>query len=405
MIALLTLALLLLASTAALLAAADGALLAAGTAAPTQIIRDPERAHRALGLSRVLAHLATGTVAALAAWTVTDRPGVATAVTLGVVLVVVCLVEGAARFAGSVSGMAAVTRLARLVGAVDAVFLPATALGVTVERALSRVLPPADAGTVRREEDAEQFREVVAAEAQVSQRDEQLLQGVFSLGETQVREIMIPRVDVVGIERNTPWSEVLDRVSSSKHARFPVFDDTLDNILGILYAKDLLPSVVRDEEPDDWTRLIRPATFIPSSKAVDHQLRDFKAQQTHIALIMDEFGGLAGVITIEDILEVIVGEIHDEYDVEEPEVHQEGDDRFWIAGHVSLSELSELLDADMEREGLTTVGGLVYEAFEGVPAAGQSTSIGGFHVIVERVRRRRVERVYFERRRATTETA
>jgi len=247
-------------------------------------------------------------------------------------------------------------------------------------------------------EGVEQFREVVAAEADVTAAEEELLYGVFSLGDTQVQEIMVPRVDVVGIDKSVPWSEVLERVASSEHARFPVFEDTLDNVVGILYAKDLLPSVIADAEPqDDWSTLIRPATVIPATKTIDQQLRDFKAQRTHIALVMDEYGGTAGIVTIEDVLEEIVGEIRDEYDEEESEVRQEGHDRFWVAGRVSLADLTELVSVDFQREDLTTVAGLVYDTFGRVPRAGESRVVNGFRIVVERVRSRRIERVYLER--------
>ena len=239
---------------------------------------------------------------------------------------------------------------------------------------------------------------MVAAEAEVSPADEELLHGVFTLRDTEVREIMVPRVDVVGIEKSTPWSEMVDRVRSSEHARFPVFDDTLDNVIGILYAKDLLPEIVATREPpDDWTPLVRPASFIPATKTIDQQLRDFKAQRTHIAMVIDEYGGTAGLVTIEDVLEEIVGEIRDEYDEEEPNIRQEGREHFWVAGRVTLADLSELLGADFIREDLTTVAGLVYDAFGRVPQAGESKQIDGFRMVVERIRRRRIERVYFER--------
>jgi CBS domain containing-hemolysin-like protein len=177
-----------------------------------------------------------------------------------------------------------------------------------------------------------------------------------------------------------------------------VYDDTLDNVVGILYAKDLLPEVVASSEPpEDWTPLIRPAAFIPATKTIDQQLRDFKSQRTHIAMVMDEYGGTAGLVTIEDVLEEIVGDIRDEYDEEEPEVEQEGRERFWVAGRLTLTELSELLDAEFQREDLTTVAGFVYDAFGRVPRAGEWQVVKGYRVVVERVRRRRIERVYFER--------
>jgi CBS domain containing-hemolysin-like protein len=177
-----------------------------------------------------------------------------------------------------------------------------------------------------------------------------------------------------------------------------VFDDTLDNITGILYAKDLLPFVIDDDEPMlGWQTLVRPAAFIPISKPIDQQLRDFKASRTHIAIVSDEYGGTAGLVTIEDILEEIVGEIHDEYDDEEPEVEQEEGKRFWVAGRLTIDELSELLGQDFSQHDVATVGGLVYEAFGRVPRPGEAVSIGAYKLVVERVRRRRIERVYFER--------
>lgn len=381
---------------AALFAAADGALLATGQATPRQVIADADRAHRALALGRVLAHLLIGASLALAVMGAQWPMGVSIGVSIGLLVVSVTIIEGFARAAGYARGLAMVRRLAPVVMIADLLLLPLAWAGGTLERALGRLLPPADAKEVH-DVGAEQFREVVAAEADVTAAEEELLHGVFSLGDTQVEEIMVPRVDVVGIDKATPWSEVVDRVRSSEHARFPVFDETLDNVVGILYAKDLLPTVVAGDEPDDWSTLVRPATFIPATKTIDQQLRDFKSQRTHIALVMDEYGGIAGLVTIEDVLEEIVGDIRDEYDVEEPEIVQEGSDRFWVAGKVSLGDLSELLAYDFEREDLTTVAGLVYDSFGRVPRAGEKGTLGPFRIVVERVRRRRIERVYIER--------
>jgi putative hemolysin len=392
-------------AVATVLAAADGALVATGHAAPRPVIGDPERAHRALALGRVLAHLLTGTAIALAMDHTTLQSGMAVTLSVLLLLFNVTLVEGVARLSGFERGMSMLQRLAPIVAIADLLFLPISWFGGAVERALSRMLPPADDTTTQRDVGTERFREVVAAEADVSKAEEELLHGVFSLRDTEVKEIMIPRVDVVAIDKTTPWSEVLDRMRSSEHARFPVFEETLDNVVGIIYAKDLLPTVVAGREPDDWSTLIRPASFIPATKTIDQQLRDFKAQRTHIAIVIDEFGGTAGLVTIEDVLEEIVGDIRDEYDEEEQEIVQEGDERYWVSGRVSVADLSELLGFDFQRDDLTTVGGLVYDAFGRVPRAGESLRMRGFKVVVERVRRRRIERVYFERVPSATETA
>ena len=280
------------------------------------------------------------------------------------------------------------------------VLAPVLRAGIALDALFERFLPPPTLAerAEQLEEAAEQFRQVVAAEADVSRDEEALLHGVFSLGDTMVRDIMVPRVDIVGIDLTTPWSEVVDRVRSSEHARFPVFEDTLDNITGILYAKDLLPFIIDDDEPMlGWQTLVRAAQFIPISKPLDLQLREFKASHTHIAIVSDEYGGTAGLVTIEDILEEIVGEIHDEYDDEEPEVEQEENRRFWVSGRLTIDELSELLGQDFSQDDVATVGGLVYETFGRVPRPGESASIGAYKLVVERVRRRRIERVFFER--------
>jgi len=315
-----------------------------------------------------------------------------------VLLVVVLLAETAARAWGDAAGPALLDRLGPAVGLLQALVAPVARLAVAVDRRLAAALPSPRAEELEREATAEQFRQVVAAEATVTQDEEALLHGVFSLGDTEVHEIMVPRVNVVGIAADRPWSEVVDRVRSSEHSRFPVYQETLDEIVGVLHAKDLLPWLLRDEEPDaGWRSLARPAAFVPRSKLIGDQLRDFRANQTHIAFVVDEFGGTAGLVTIEDVLEEIVGEIRDEYDQEEPEIVVEEGRRFWVSGRVTLEELSERLDTDLEREGITTVGGLVYDVLGRVPRAGESFTLPGFRVVVERVVRRKVQRVYFER--------
>jgi CBS domain containing-hemolysin-like protein len=390
---------------AALAAAADGALLGGDPdpePSPPVVgdLRRRELAHRALALTRVLAHLAAG--AALArGFELTRADGVKGVLVMMVAaLVTVMLVEGIARSLGFATAPRFAVQLAPLVRTLEIVLAPVLRAGIALDGLFERFLPPPTVAerAEQREEAAEQFRQVVTAEADVSRDEQALLHGVFSLADTAVRDIMVPRVDIVGIDLATRWSEVVDRVRSSEHARFPVFDDTLDNITGILYAKDLLPFVIDDDEPMlGWQTLVRPASFIPISKPIDLQLRDFKASRTHIAIVSDEYGGTAGLVTIEDSREEIVGEIHDENDDEEPEVEQEEGRRFWVTGRLTIDELSELLGQDFSQHDVTTVGGLVYEAFGRVPRAGESVTIGAYRLVVERVRRRRIERVYFER--------
>jgi CBS domain containing-hemolysin-like protein len=392
----------ILAGTAAtMFAIADSALLAfhaSETEVPnSDTFADRERRHRALAMARVLAYIAAGAAFAKAL-RLSHLPGPER---IGAVLltaiVLATVTEGVGRIVGYSKPASLHKRFLGFTHVVATLLRPAVTLGAAIERIILLVMPMVE-DEEEREASTEQFREVVASEADVSSAEEELIHGVFSLGETEVHEIMVPRVDIVGVEDLTPWSEVLDRIRSSEHARFPVYHETLDEVTGILYAKDVLPSIIADEEPEHgWISLVRPPQFIPISKRIDAQLREFQASRTHIAIVSDEYGGTAGLVTIEDILEEIVGEIRDEYDVETPEIEQEGSTCYWVAGRVSIDELSDRLNADFDVEDVTTVGGLVYTLFGRVPRAGESVTRGGFRIVIERVRKRRIERVYFER--------
>ena len=276
---------------------------------------------------------------------------------------------------------------------IETVCAPVVRFGIWGDQLLHSVLPPSRDDAIEEREDAvERFREVVAAEAEAGGGDRVLVHGVFSLRDTRVDAIMIPRVDIVGIELDTPWSEVADRVRSARHARLVVFDGSLDEPVGVLYAKDLLAALVDDIEPaSGWRALVRPALYIPPTKAVEAQLREFRTSRRHIALVLDEVGGTAGLIALEGIRD-----IQDEGDVERPDIERGDGGRLWLSAGVTLEALSELLGQDLTREDVSTVGGLVMEVLGRVPAAGESLTVADHRVVIERVVRRRGERVYLE---------
>jgi len=386
---------------AALVVATDGALLAAPADAtlPAPIARAVarrERVHAALSFARLLAFLSAG---AAAGFLLRDRTSGAAWIAALFCIVSVAVCEGAARAAGDARHERALLALAPVARIADALFGPIGWASARLDARLSGLVPVPLQNDDARDAAAEQFLRVVAAEADVSSQGEALLEGVFSLGDTEVHEVMVPRVRVVGIERETPWSEVVDRVRSSGHARYPVYDDTLDEIVGVLYAKDLLRYVLDAREPEPtWVSLARPTMFIPATKTIDEQLREFRASGSHLAVVVDEYGGTAGLVTIEDVLEEIVGEIRDEHDEEEPEFVRGIDaSQFWASGRMLVEDLSGELAYDFTADDVTTVGGLVYETLGHVPRAGEAFVIGPFRVVVERVIRRRIERVYFER--------
>ena len=401
------------ATIASLAAVADGALLSevpqsasatdrGGVVPPLphvpRAVPSRERTHRALAFARVLGHGIAGSAIALALGLAERGTPQALALLALAGLITIAAAESAARAIGDALGDDHGDRLRWFTSATETVLAPVVRMGEWLDTALSEVVTDANASLERREEAAAQFREVITSEADVTGDERDLLLGIFDFGETTAEEVMVPRVDIIGIEKETPWSEVVDRVRSAQHSRVPVFEETADEIIGVLYAKDLLQSVLDDEEPTaGWLSLIRPVAFIPPSKRIADLLREFRAAGRHIAIVADEYGGTAGLVTIEDVLEELVGEIRDEYDQEERRVRSEEDTRFWVTGGMNLSDLSEALDYDFERDDVTSVGGLILETLGRVPRAGEALTIGPFRVIVERVVRRKIERVFFER--------
>ena len=393
------------AALAAACTVADGALVGAavntpphgeGSTLPHGDTRD--WAHRSLAIARVILCLVAGIAAAMA-FDLHERDAVtamllAVAISLGAAF----LLEAAPRALGERRAEAGLGGLSGLARAIEVGVSPLTACGAWLDARLLRLWPPAAPRETADGRGSDGYRAVFQTQSQLPTVQRDILRRYSSLADTEVQELMVPRVDIIGIENHTPWSEVVDRVRSSQHARLPVYDDTLDTIVGILFAKDILPAVIDGEEPTaGWETKIRPASFIPEGKSVESQLRDFKSSHNHLAIVVDEYGGTAGLITIEDVLEEIVGDIRDENDQEERPIRSEEDSRFWVSGKVTLDELAEVIGHAFQAEEVTTVGGLVFHHFGRVPKAGESTTIDGFSFTVERVVRRRVDRVFIER--------
>ncbi len=224
-----------------------------------------------------------------------------------------------------------------------------------------------------------------------------MVHGVFSLDDMTVAEVMTPRLDIVAVDVSATREEVFAILRSSEHARVLVIDGDPDSVVGIIYAKDMLEGLTAEEGAGDWHALIRPASFVPEAKTLDRQLRDFQRGPSHIAVVVDEFGGTSGIMTLEDILEQIVGEIQDEYDTEEVVPLQKVAERRWtVQGGVPLSELEAALETSFGREDVNTVGGLVLAELGHVPRPGEAFDLMGHRFEVEQVVRRRVRRVAVE---------
>ena len=236
----------------------------------------------------------------------------------------------------------------------------------------------------------------------IEPRESAMMQSVFELGETIVREVMVPRTDMVFVERGKTVRQALSLALRSGFSRIPVVGENEDDVIGIAYLKDLVEHTEsnRDSEPADKVETVmRPATFVPESKPVDALLRDMQARQIHLAIVIDEYGGTAGLVTIEDILEEIVGEITDEYDQEQPTVDWLAPGRARVTARLPVTDLAELFGVSIEAEDVETVGGLLAYALGRVPIAGSVATVAGLTLTAESLegRRNRIGTVTVER--------
>jgi CBS domain containing-hemolysin-like protein len=224
--------------------------------------------------------------------------------------------------------------------------------------------------------------------------ERQMIHSVFELGDTIAREVMVPRTDMVFIERTKTLRQAMSLALRSGFSRIPVVGENEDDVIGMVYLRDLARRSYEYRDSDSSERvesIMRPATFVPDSKPVDVLLREMQAQRIHVAVVVDEYGGTAGLVTIEDILEEIVGEITDEHDNELPRVEELADGAMRVTARLPVDELEELFGAELEQEddGVETVAGLLAQALGRVPIPGAAATVGGLQLIAEGARGRR----------------
>ncbi len=226
--------------------------------------------------------------------------------------------------------------------------------------------------------------------------EREMIHSIFSFHDTTVREIMVPRIDMVSLEASDPVAMVVEAVYGSRHSRIPVHEGSVDKVTGILYVKDVLSLVAEGQleaEGKIVGDLARPAYFIPESKKIDEVLEEFRTKRIHMAVVIDEYGGTAGLVTLEDVLEEIVGEIEDEFDQEEQLYEWLNEYSLRVDPKIDLEDLQELLGVALPDEGSETLGGLIYEAAGNVPEIGDQIAVADFSVKVEDVADQRILRV------------
>jgi CBS domain containing-hemolysin-like protein len=216
----------------------------------------------------------------------------------------------------------------------------------------------------------------------LNEEKKDMIQGVEDLSITSVKEVMVPRIDVDFISSDTPKDELVTKIIASGHSRFPVYTDSIDNVVGVLYVKDLLKSFA-ENQAIDLVKIIRKPYFVPESKRIDSLLREFKRHHLHIAMAIDEYGGISGIVTMEDIIEEIVGDIQDEFDKEREDIITINENVWLCDARVDLDDLNETISAQFPNEDFDSLGGFVFDLFGKVPVKYEKASWNNYDFIVQ----------------------
>jgi putative hemolysin len=244
-------------------------------------------------------------------------------------------------------------------------------------------------------EEIESFAQ--ATDTVLEEEERQMIHGVVELGETQVKEIMRPRPDMVCVQQDSTLDQIKELVKKHGHSRIPVYGESIDSITGIIYVKDLFLLPAGQRKAVKLSSLARKANFVPETKKVDELLKEFKQDKVHMAIVVDEYGGTAGLVTLEDVLEEIVGEIQDEYDKELPPIQKLDEKTYRVDAGVSIEDLNETLGTKIEEKGFETVGGFIYDLVGSVPEQGRKLeheSEGcALRLLVEKVEGQRIKTV------------
>jgi len=226
------------------------------------------------------------------------------------------------------------------------------------------------------------FQKISRALKNLEEDQREMIRGVEELSQTTVKEVMVPRTDVVFISAEESKEEQLAIIAESEHSRFPVYEDTIDNVIGILHVKDALKAVIRNES-FDIKSMVRKPFFVPDSKRIDELLRELQRRKVHIAVVVDEYGGVSGIVSLEDIIEEIVGEIQDEFDHEKEVVIKLGEDMWLCEARVNLEDLAEETGLDLPVDDFDTLGGFVFDLHGKIPVKFEKIEYKGYDFIIQ----------------------
>ena len=376
-------------------------------AARTARLRErPERLQGALELGHLLGVTWVAGLAWILARPLLDGFPAAlswTLVIVAIAFVVVVVAELAPKALGMQRGAAWASRFSLAVLAWRTLLTPVIAVSAAIGRVAERLFPPIPQPSL----DSEDIRTMVAEtteRSELERGEREMITSIFAFGETTVREVMTPRTDLVAVETSTPLNEMIATVRESERSRVPVYNESLDEIVGVLYAKDLLAIAHGVAEPPvRLDEILWDATFVPEAKKIDDLLRQFQSEHIHMAVVIDEYGGTAGIVTLEDILEELVGEIQDEYDVEEPLVVPLEDGVLRLDGRLDADDFNDFTGSGIDAEDVETMGGIVARELARMAKHGDTVEIGDWVFEVEAVEGKRITRLLAWPREEATE--
>ena len=361
-----------------------------------RIESDPPRYLNAVYLSVMFAQNGSAILVAILAQRTYGGLGV-TLISVGFTLLYFVAVEAMSKTFGVLNSDGAALAVAPLVWALGRALVLPTRLLI----GLANVLLPGKGlrqGPFVSEAELRAMAEAGHEEGSIEEEEKELIHSIFEFGDTIVREVMVPRPDVVAIEGDKTLRDVQALVLRHGFSRIPVFQDDLDNVVGFVFAKDVLKALYQGKADMPLTDILRPAHFVPESKKVADLLREMQQEKFHIALVTDEYGSVSGLVTLEDLLEELVGEITDEYDREEPPVVDLGNGVYRVDGRLGIDEVNELLDTELPDQEWDTVGGLMLGLLGSIPAQGEEVTYQNLVFKAEKVNGRRIAKVLITRK-------
>ena len=365
-----------------------------GAPALLKIVEDPAPFLNVVLLLTLLAHITSTVLATVLATRVFDEAGevVATVVMTFVIFVFAEVVPKT--FTVQRTDKAALL-MARPVLWMGTLLKPLGKVLIGISNAMMVLLPGRGLpkGPFITEDEIRHMVDVAEEDEEIEEDERELIHSVFEFGDTVVREVMVPRPDMITLPSDTSFDEALKTIVDAGYSRIPLYEGDTDNIVGVLYAKDLLKRLHESRTNAKVSTLGRAPTFVPEQKKVAELLREMQNQHVHMSIVVDEYGGTAGLVTIEDLIEEIVGEIVDEYDKEEPLVEPIDDHTLRVDAKMPIDEVNELFNVDLPHEEWDTVGGLVFALTGRVPLAGETVRFDSVEFRTERVTGRRIQKV------------